>query len=352
MSKIIETVLAPINLGICNKGKIDRRFSNFYIERSGRGIDLTYIGNVAISERYRTNNYTPLFLAENIDEWTFLIRNIKENESLAGVQLGCRYYNDIPVKKINDNDKEEKTNKIISFVSSLTNQEIENVIKGFISQAKIAIDLGFDYIQIHAAHGYFLSLLLSENLNLRTDKYNQKDGLFIYEIFEGIKKYSSTIKVDLRVSFIEGITNENVEVSQSLLRLKLLSQIGFNMISISNGIYDISKSYIYPSLDKGFYPMLKYEESILKINKNLNWNFCGNINDIKMIKSLKRNDKRSISIGRPLIANPNFLIQNKLKIKNNCDGCGECHYYTYGRRGLVCPKYEATYNKPLLRDVL
>ena len=62
MNRKISTVFAPINLGICHDGVIDRKFSNFYIERSGKGIDLTYSGNVAIGKQYRTNNFTPLLL--------------------------------------------------------------------------------------------------------------------------------------------------------------------------------------------------------------------------------------------------------------------------------------------------
>lgn len=352
MNKIIETVFAPINLGICPEGKINRKFSNFYIERSGKGIDLTYIGNVAIGKRYMTNDFTPLFLIENIMEWRYLVNEIKKNGSLVGVQLGCRFYKDNPEKNMTNINPKQKINDIMSFVYSLTVNEISDIINQFINQAKIAINLGFDYIQIHAAHGYFLSLLLSKSLNTRTDKYNSSECLFIYEIIKGIKKYSSDIKIDLRVSLIEGIEEENMELNQSLLKLKQLSNFELNMISLSNGIYDVNKSLIYPTLDKGFYPMSKYEKMILDIDKNTNWNFSGNINEAKKIRELPPRKQRSISIGRPLIADPYFLNQKRTNTQTNCDGCGKCHYYTYGSYGLKCPKYENKYKKLLFRDNL
>ena len=58
----IKFVFAPINIGTANQGFIDKIFSDFYIERSGKNIDLTYIGNVAIDSQYVTNSRTPLFL--------------------------------------------------------------------------------------------------------------------------------------------------------------------------------------------------------------------------------------------------------------------------------------------------
>ena len=348
MDQKISTIFAPINLGICPDGNIDRKFSNFYIERSGKGIDLTYIGNVAIDKQYRTNNFTPLLLKENKDEWEYLIEQIRKNGSLVGIQLGCRFYSENAIQRITNIDKERKINEIINFITSTSTHEIDNIINLFVKQAKIAIDLGFDYIQIHAAHGYFLSLLLSPSLNRRNDKYNCSDCLFIHEIIEGIRKYSENIKLDLRISLIEGILNEEDEFNQKLSILKRLATFRLNMISLSNGIYDITKNLIYPSLNKGFYPMQKYEDRILMINKNINWNFCGNINKLEYIKKLSDKKHRSLSIGRSLIADPFFLV-NTEESSSNCNGCNKCHYYTRGTTGLSCPIYEKKYKMPLLR---
>lgn len=348
MDQKISTIFAPINLGICPDGIIDRKFSNFYIERSGKGIDLTYIGNVAIEKQYRTNNFTPLLLNENKDEWEYLIEQIRKNGSLVGVQLGCRFYLEKAIQRITNIDKERKINEIINFITSISTHEIDNIINQFVKQAKIAIDLGFDYIQIHAAHGYFLSLLLSPSLNRRNDKYNCSDCLFIREIIEGIREYSENIKIDLRISLIEGILNEETEFNQKLSILKKLATFRLNMISLSNGIYDITKDLIYPSLNKGFYPMQKYEDRILLINKNINWNFCGNINKLEYIKKLSDKRQRSLSIGRSLIADPFFLV-NTEESSSNCNGCNKCHYYTRGTDGLSCPNYEHKYKMPLLR---
>ena len=45
---------------------------------------------------------------------------------------------------------------------------------------------GFDGVQIHAAHGYFLSMFLTPHYNRRTDEYNggiHDRARIIYEVY-------------------------------------------------------------------------------------------------------------------------------------------------------------------------
>ena len=53
----------------------------------------------------------------------------------------------------------------------LTTQELEDSVKDWVAAAKRADEAGFDYIEIHAAHGYLFSSILSPLSNFRTDKY-------------------------------------------------------------------------------------------------------------------------------------------------------------------------------------
>src|SRR3954452_22519883 len=49
--------------------------------------------------------------------------------------------------------------------------EIREVIEHFARSARHAADAGFDGIERHGAHGYFIHELLSPAYNLRTDEY-------------------------------------------------------------------------------------------------------------------------------------------------------------------------------------
>ncbi|KAF9528423.1 hypothetical protein CPB83DRAFT_854595 [Crepidotus variabilis] len=53
----------------------------------------------------------------------------------------------------------------------LTLEGIQTIIHAFVAAAKRAVEVGFDVIEIHAAHGYLLSSFLSPTSNHRSDKY-------------------------------------------------------------------------------------------------------------------------------------------------------------------------------------
>ena len=58
-----------------------------------------------------------------------------------------------------------------AFAHAMTETEIERVIDDFGKTAKMAIDAGFDAVEIHSGHGYLLSQFLSPYTNHRQDGY-------------------------------------------------------------------------------------------------------------------------------------------------------------------------------------
>lgn len=57
---------------------------------------------------------------------------------------------------------------------TMTLKDIEDTIAAFASAAKNAKDLGFDALEIHAAHGYLIDQFFWEGTNSRTDDYGGK----------------------------------------------------------------------------------------------------------------------------------------------------------------------------------
>ncbi|MCF6443963.1 NADH:flavin oxidoreductase/NADH oxidase family protein [Nereida sp. MMG025] len=53
----------------------------------------------------------------------------------------------------------------------MSDADIEDMINRFVAAAKVAMETGFDGVQVHAAHGYLMSQFLSALSNTRTDGY-------------------------------------------------------------------------------------------------------------------------------------------------------------------------------------
>ena len=69
-------------------------------------------------------------------------------------------------------------------------QGLEYIKKCFVSSAKRAIEIGFDIIELHMAHGYLIHQFLSPISNTRTDKYGstfENRIRYPLEIFKAIR---------------------------------------------------------------------------------------------------------------------------------------------------------------------
>ena len=54
---------------------------------------------------------------------------------------------------------------------ALTKEEIKEIVDAFAAAARRSVEAGYDFIQLHAAHGYLLHEFLSPLSNTRTDEY-------------------------------------------------------------------------------------------------------------------------------------------------------------------------------------
>ncbi|MEO5598393.1 MAG: NADH:flavin oxidoreductase [Novosphingobium sp.] len=73
----------------------------------------------------------------------------------------------------------------------MTDSEIHDVIEAFARSARMAIEVGFDGIAIHGAHGYMVDTFLWDGTNLRSDRWggNHKErAIFGVELLRAIRR--------------------------------------------------------------------------------------------------------------------------------------------------------------------
>ena len=147
---------APINTGYAINGCYTKDIFNFYGDRSGKGIEFVYIGNIAPELIYATNKSTATLCDNNLKNLRKLYDIIKNNNSIPAVQLGFYRSKIIPVKNNRYNPKLLLENIQTEF-SSIPSKIINNVLYIIIKSINQLYNLGYRIIQIHAAHGYFFS---------------------------------------------------------------------------------------------------------------------------------------------------------------------------------------------------
>ena len=326
---------APINTGFNNGNTPSNRLIKFHKERSGKGIGVSYVGNVAIDTGFKTNENT-LTIMSNQTKWHELASVISKNNSIPGIQLGCKLPQLESTRKWIAPKGEGQLNTYRQFITNLKPSDIDFIFSKFISATTLAMDYGFKVVQIHAAHGYFLSLLMNKSINKRTDKYSYKNTGSIPELLNTLKNTSDNITLDIRISCIDGLTSEEVEWHNRKRQLSEFESAGADIISLSAGLYDFSRKLIYPNktVDKNVY--LKFAEDFAK-DSNIIINVAGNLWDLEDLDSTYSNI--TFGIGRALIADPYFIekyMSGHIDDINNCVHGGHCHYFTRGKDSLSC----------------
>jgi 2,4-dienoyl-CoA reductase-like NADH-dependent reductase (Old Yellow Enzyme family) len=89
----------------------------------------------------------------------------------------------------------------------LTGSEIQEIIEAFVKAIQRAKQVGFDGVQLHAAHGYLLSAFLSPRANKRTDKWGgstENRFRIIGEIVQGARQVVGNYPILAKFSAHDG----------------------------------------------------------------------------------------------------------------------------------------------------
>ncbi|MBF9067136.1 oxidoreductase [Streptacidiphilus fuscans] len=94
----------------------------------------------------------------------------------------------------------------------LTVEEIRSTVADFAAAARMAIEAGFDGVEVHAANGYLLHQFLAQGTNHRTDAYGGDVAgrvRFVVEVVRAVVEAVGAERVGLRIS--PGVTVNGIE---------------------------------------------------------------------------------------------------------------------------------------------
>lgn len=120
----------------------------------------------------------------------------------------------------------------------LTIPEIEDIIDFFDTAAKTCQENGFTGFQIHAAHGYLLSIFLNPRANQRTDEYGGSLENRAWVLLEIVKKTRERVgpKFPVAVKLNSAdFQKGGFQFEDSLQVVQWLETAGIDLIEISGG---------------------------------------------------------------------------------------------------------------------
>ncbi len=117
----------------------------------------------------------------------------------------------------------------------MTADEIRLVRDQFITAAVRAEKAGFDGVQIHAAHFFFLSRFISPAVNHRSDAYGgstENRTRLVLEILQGIQNAAPALHTTVKINCSDFTYGGLIE-AESMAACRLLSDAGIDSIEVS-----------------------------------------------------------------------------------------------------------------------
>lgn len=229
----------------------------------------------------------------------------------------------------------------------VTREEIALHRERYIEAAVRAYQAGFDGVEVHGAHGYFLQSFLSRVWNRREDEYGcqsiENRTRLMVEIIRGIKaRLGEDFPVGVRINGEEFMAQGAMTLEESIQIAQALEQAGACYISVSGyGFGPLPMTYVpdyfpYPEPEPAMCPYMdRYRQegvyawgaAAIKPHVQIPVVAVGRMDEQRGERLLQEGKADIIAYGRMLWADPAF--PNKLREGRpldivRCNRCATC----------------------------
>lgn len=231
---------------------------------------------------------------------------------------------------------------------AVTQEDIHAIPVAFANAARRAKTAGFDGVQIHAAHAYFLSQFLSPIFNRREDEYGgdiRNRARIVLEVFQAVRhEVGDDFPVMLKINCRDFAEN-GLDAEDALEVAKMLADAGLDAIELSGGLLTSKKmSPSRPGInteEKEAY----FREDALAFKKELRIPLIlvGGVRSPDVAESLLENGTADyFSMSRPFIREPDLISRWKSGDRNKaqCKSDNLCFGPGFKGKGVYCVAME------------
>jgi 2,4-dienoyl-CoA reductase-like NADH-dependent reductase (Old Yellow Enzyme family) len=149
---------------------------------------------------------------------------------------------------------------------AMTEADIARVQNEFVATAKRALAAGFNFLELHAAHGYLFNEFLSPLANRRTDKYGgsfENRTRLLLDTTRAVRQvWPDNLPLAVRISAIDWMPN-GWQIEDSIALAKLLKVEGVDLMDCSSGgIVPDAKIEVKPGYQVPFAEKIRHGANI------------------------------------------------------------------------------------------
>ncbi len=221
--------------------------------------------------------------------------------------------------------------------------EIKQIEKNFTYAAKKGKQVGFDCVQVHAAHGYLLSEFISPAINTRTDEYGgsvENRARFACEIIDSIRQETSPSYPILAKLNTDDFLEGGLTIDDAIYTARLMNEAGLDAIELTGGtmfyLSRLFKRHSATSAEQEGY----YRKACSEFRKQLSIPviLTGGVRSFEGAQNLIYNGICDfVGFNRPLTCEPNLIRHwaegyYHKSGSTNCNGC----VLKAAQDGLLC----------------
>jgi 2,4-dienoyl-CoA reductase-like NADH-dependent reductase (Old Yellow Enzyme family) len=205
-----------------------------------------------------------------------------------------------------------------------------------VRSASLAKQAGYGVVQVHAAHGYLLSLLLHPATNTRQGRFSIREA-WLEEFLARMREILGGTLLSIRLSTLTGLAPEGEEIEWTRCVEDRAAESGVDIVDLSAGFYTLDRRLIYPG-QQWTGPVYSHWLRPLTDDLPCLVAVAGRFTDLRSLASpLPANIL--VALGRALIADLNFASKaraGQFDQMNYCALTNRCHYFSRGRDALEC----------------
>ena len=194
----------------------------------------------------------------------------------------------------------------------MTREDMDRVRDDFVAATRRAAEIGFDMLELHAAHGYLLSSFLSPLTNLRTDEYggsHENRARFPLEVFRAVREaWPADRPMSVRLSTHDWFDGGNTPEDAAIFA-KMFKDAGADMIDCSSGQVVKEEKPVYGRLfQTPFSDKIRNEIDVATIA-------VGAISEADHANSVIAAGRADLcAVARPHLADPSFVMHEAARI--------------------------------------
>jgi anthraniloyl-CoA monooxygenase len=195
---------------------------------------------------------------------------------------------------------------------AMTRADMDRVRDDFVRSAKLAAEAGFDWLELHCAHGYLLSSFISPLTNRRDDDYGgslENRLRYPLEVFRAVRQvWPKHLPMSVRISahdWVEG----GITPADAVEIARAFKADGADMIDCSSGQVSAEQKPVYGRMyQTPFADRVRNEAGIATIA-------VGAISEADHVNSIIAAGRADLcAVARPHLANPAWTLTEAAKI--------------------------------------